>query len=162
MKKIKFNNDETEQDKIKNIMEKVMTGIKRIETIDDQIKELKQQVDEQNKFSDVIKYGLEGYKYKIIKTYAENAIVNPQNKINEKIKKDPDIRYPHRKILEFLSQKYDHEKSTFKEANFSTIVNECKIGKNKAGEYLKLLEEKGYIKKRDDGYRVWYKMISLI
>jgi len=48
----------------------------------------------------------------------------------------------------------------FREAHFSKIVKECRLGKNKAREYLDFLVERGYINRRPDGYRVWYGVVS--
>jgi len=76
----------------------------------------------------------------------------------EKIRNDKDLRFPHRKILEFLLGQYDFEKKEWREVNFSRIVREARIGKNKAKSYLTLLETKGYVEKREDGYKKWWRV----
>ena len=103
-----------------------------------------------------IKYGLERFKKKLFKTIKQT--INPQACLHQVVQKNPELRFPHRKILDFLSKQYDFEKREFREVNLSTIVRECKLGKNIAGEYLKDLEGKGLVKRRSDGYRVWFRI----
>jgi len=55
-----------------------------------------------------------------------------------------------------LQDLYKPQHQKYGESYFNEIVKNCKLGKNKAGKYLKLLEEKGLVHKRTDGYRVWY------
>ena len=129
-------------------------------TIEERTKKLKENDDKENEINQLLKYGIEGYKKKILENYKTENSQNPENQTTIKIRNDPSIRFPHRKIIEYLQQQYDHDKQEFKESNFSTIVKKCRIGKNKAGEYLKLLQEKGYITKREDGYRKWYKICT--
>ena len=76
------------------------------------------------------------------------------NRINQ----DPVLGLPHWKILQYLSRQFDTSKCQPTEVHFSKIVRECRLGKNKAGEYLKTLADKGFINRRSDGYRVWYSM----
>ncbi len=78
--------------------------------------------------------------------------------LHERIRHDKDLRFPHRKIAEFLTNQYDYHHKHFKEVHFNKLVAQTKIGKNKAGEYLDVLSKKGYIQKRTDGYRNFYKM----
>ena len=54
----------------------------------------------------------------------------------------------HRKILDHLSQQYDLDSKSFKEVNYNKIIKECRIGNNKAKEYLNYLTEKGLIKRK--------------
>lgn len=70
----------------------------------------------------------------------------------------PAQRFPHRKILEYLAQQYDYGEKAYVEVNMSRIVKECRLGKNRAKEYLDCLESKGLLVKREDGYRVWYRI----
>ncbi len=88
----------------------------------------------------------------------KNAPDNPVNIWHEKIRNDPEIRHPHRKIMETLINEYDYLKKQFKPIHFSKIVKESKVGKNKAGEYLDLLSKKGFILKEETGYRTFYKI----
>ncbi|CAB1062171.1 hypothetical protein D1BOALGB6SA_6947 [Olavius sp. associated proteobacterium Delta 1] len=59
------------------------------------------------------------------------------------------------KILNHLAAQYDFNKGIFMEVDFSKLVKECRIGKNKAKDYLDLLVKKGRIESRSDGYRVY-------
>ena len=77
-----------------------------------------------------------------------------KEKLLSTFRKDPTLRYPNRKILDFLIEQYDYQEGKFREVHFSRIVKECRLGKNKAGEYFEFLVERGYVKRRDDGYRV--------
>jgi len=107
-----------------------------------------------------VKYGLEGLKSRILESENKRRTFDPQSFIIGVVQKNPELRFPHRKILEFLAGQYDYEKKQFKEVMFSTLVKECKLGKNKAGDYLEDLENQGLVKKRSDGYRVWYRISS--
>lgn len=71
---------------------------------------------------------------------------------------DPDISYPQRKILEFLLRQFDHAHQRFQEVHSSKLVREARLGRGRAKEYLSTLEHKGYIQKRSDGYRVFYRI----
>ena len=72
--------------------------------------------------------------------------------------KNQGLGFPHRKILEYLAQQYDYRKKQYQEVHHSTIVRKCKLGKNYAKKYFNDLEAKGLIARRDDGYRVWYRI----
>lgn len=76
----------------------------------------------------------------------------------EKIRNDEELGFPHRKILEFLLGQYDFQNRAFQEAHFSRLVKEARVGKNMAKKYLAELEEKGYVEKRNDGYRIFFKI----
>jgi len=52
----------------------------------------------------------------------------------------------------------DYDKQKFKEANFSIIVKKCRLGKNRAKGFLKLLLAKEFVKKRADGYMIWHRI----
>lgn len=92
--------------------------------------------------------GIHGYRDRIISDYKARC-PNP-------LPFDKTLGHPHKKILEYLSDKFDHPSGKFNEVNFSKIVKECRLGKNMAKGYLDTLVEKGYLCRRDDGYRVWY------
>jgi len=81
-----------------------------------------------------------------------------KNKILELIRTDPDLRYPHQKIIHYLLNQYDYEIKQFRKVYFSKIVKETRIGKNKAKEYFSLLIEKGLIERSTDGYKVFYQI----
>ena len=97
-----------------------------------------------------------------LKTYKEGLLKesNASKRILwlERIRADKDLRFPHRKILDFLLDQYDFTRNEFKEVQFSVLVNGSRIGKNMANEYLSLLEQKKYIQKRSDGYRKFFKI----
>lgn len=73
-----------------------------------------------------------------------------------RIRADKTLRFPHRKILDFLLGEYDSAKDEFNEIHFSRLVKASRVGKNMAKGYLAVLESKGYIDRRTDGYRVFY------
>lgn len=100
----------------------------------------------------LINHGISGFKEKIL---TEHKVLPPE-KLNSKIRKDKSLRFPHRKILEYLSEQYDYQSNEFHEVHFSKIVQKCRLGKNMAKAYLDFLVKKGYLGKRGDGYRVWY------
>jgi predicted transcriptional regulator len=75
-----------------------------------------------------------------------------------KVRNDGSLRYSHRKILEFLLERYDFQNRAFQEVHFSKLVKEARIGKNMGKKYLMELEEKGYVEKRNDGYRMFFRI----
>ena len=99
--------------------------------------------------------GLKAYEQRKLKDCQLSPNNSMLNKLYDKIRNDKDLRFPHRKILEFLLGQYDFEKNQFREVHFSRLVIEARVGKNMAGSYLSLLEQKGYIEVRNDGYRKW-------
>lgn len=104
----------------------------------------------------LIANGINGYKQKIIRDFKIKEKSTPKEALYQKIRHDMSLRHPHRKILHFLIKQFDYQAGVFREAFFSQIVKECRLGKNKAGEYLDFLVARGYLRKREDGYRVWY------
>ena len=75
-----------------------------------------------------------------------------------RMQKDKELRHPHRKILTCLLDQFDHQSGQFQEIHFSKLVKEAHVGKNAARSYLSLLEMKGYISARNDGYRTFLRM----
>ena len=73
-----------------------------------------------------------------------------------RIRADKVLGYPHRKILDVLLGEYDPGKEAFRPICFSKLVQAARVGKNMAKGYLTLLEARGYIDRRSDGYRVFY------
>lgn len=106
----------------------------------------------------IARYGLEGYKAKVIQDEKNKDVSSLKESLFERVRNDKELRHPHIKILNFLADQYDLQKNQFIDANFSKIVKECRIGKNKAKEYLDLLIEKALIETRTDGYRVYYRV----
>ena len=72
---------------------------------------------------------------------------------------DPALGYPHVKIVEALSRQQDERTGAPAELAFSRLVREARVSKGRAGRYLAVLEAGGYVSKREDGYRVWFKLI---
>lgn len=104
----------------------------------------------------LINNGIEGYKRKISNGFNAKEKTLIKEKLFEMIRKDNTLRHPHRKIMNFLIEQYDYGQGKFREVHFSRIVKECRLGKNKAKEYLDLLVEKGVLETRSDGYRRFY------
>lgn len=104
----------------------------------------------------LLNHGIEGFKNKILKEADKKEDI--KEKLYSLIQQDKSLRFPHRKIMVCLIENYDYTKKEFKEINFSRLVKEAKIGKNKAREYLELLLEKGLLKQRTDGYRKMYRV----
>jgi len=61
---------------------------------------------------------------------------------------DPDLRFPHRKIIEYLLSQFDHVHNCFQRVHFSKLVKGAHIGKQTANRYLQALLAKGYVVKR--------------
>ena len=80
--------------------------------------------------------------------------------MSERVRVDKELHHPHRKILDFLIGEYDPANKRFGESHFSRLVKEARLGKNMAKQYLSLLERKGYIEQRTDGYRKYFKIRS--
>ena len=102
--------------------------------------------------------GLDAYRKRWARTMQSSIAYSTSRKLGEKIRNDLELRFPHRKILECLAEQYDYENNRYTEINFSSLVKHACIGKNLAKQYLTLLEEKGLIERRDDGYRVFYRL----
>jgi len=105
--------------------------------------------------------GLKSYKDKGLQESKESALKLLINSTAERARNDKKLRYPHHKILDCLLNHHDYFNNEFKEVHFSKLVKESRIGKNMAKDYLSLLERKGYIEKRNDGYRVHFRIKRL-
>lgn len=110
---------------------------------------IKEQVESQ---SYIFNHGIFGYKERILNEVKDSPI----ERLYRKIRNDVSLRFPHRKILEYLFSLYDYDTNSFKEIHFSKIVKECRLGKNKAKEYLEYLIQKRLVSYRTDGYRKFY------
>jgi len=147
------------QNKLQEVTEDILERIKGLEAaISGQLEPFKQHKQELLDYGCLLKYGLQGYRDRILQSQKENRAFNPQAWTYEVMQKHPELRFPHRKILDFLSKLYHYEKKEFMEVNMSTLVRGCRLGKNRVKDYLKLLENKGLVRQRSDGYRVWYKV----
>lgn len=78
--------------------------------------------------------------------------------LEAKFRLDKELRYPHRKILDVLLSKFDYQTGIFQEIHFSKLAREARVGKSIAKKYCAFLEAKGYIQKRSDGYRIFFKI----
>lgn len=152
-------NNSVKNKEIKILLEDIFEIFQKVETkVTNNLENIIKLLEVKNELDFVIKYGIEGFRKKVIESYNTKNIFNPHEWLFKITQKEPLLRFPHRKILEYLSSQYDYEQKRFKEVNYNKIVKECRIGKNKAKEYLKLLSDKGFIKERFDGYRVWYRV----
>lgn len=71
---------------------------------------------------------------------------------------DRELRFPHRKILEQLLRHFDFKHAQFREVQFSRLVKEARISKSGAKDYLSLLKAKNYVRSRNDGYRLFFRI----
>ena len=99
--------------------------------------------------------GLDAYRDRLLK---EDQFSRIRNHVFETVRADTELRFPHRKILDFLLGEYDYTKAEFKEVQFSRLVREARIGKNMANSYLSVLERKALVVRRSDGYRVFFRI----
>lgn len=104
--------------------------------------------------------GLNGYRERRIKEVEASKTQVLVGSYLEKFRKDKELSFSHRKILKFLVEQYDFQKKVFKEVHFSKLVKEAHVGKNVAKGFLELLEAKGYIQRRHDGYKTFFKIMG--
>lgn len=155
-----FNKPNTYQTEIKKMIENVITKMYKIEsTLNEEVEYRKNHIESQNRLKTLLDYGLKGFQEKAIETYKETGKpLTAQDKLLKRIKNDDSLTCPQKKILNYMSQMYDFRINEFKEVYQSQIIKACKLGKNMAKRYFFQLIDKGYIKRRDDGYRIWYKI----
>lgn len=101
-------------------------------------------------------HGIEGLKVRPDQEKRTTAADEFRAALYEKIRNDLELRHPHMKIIHYLAGQYNYQEGSFLEVHYSRLVKECRIGKNKASEYLGLLIDKGLIETRSDGYRRFY------
>jgi len=104
--------------------------------------------------------GLQAYKKRCLKNLQISITGVSTMELSAMIRSDKELKFPHRKILDFLLGQFDFNTSKFKEVHYSKLVRECHIGTNLANTYFSLLEKKGYIEVRDDGYRKFFKIMG--
>ena len=104
----------------------------------------------------LLNHGIEGFKEMVVEKFKKQSKENKINRLYSYFMHDKDLSHPHKKILCYLLDQYDYNKNSFSDIHFSKLVKDCKIGKNKAKEYLDLLADKGFVERTEDGYRVWY------
>jgi len=142
-----------------HVNEKIFLKINKIEeTLNQRFNQIEERLSLGQDTFLLIRDGLQAYKDRWAQDFQGAATNLSMHKLYEKIRNDKDLRFPHRKILDCLLGQFDFSTKDFKELNFSRLVKEARVGKNMAGSYLRLLEEKGYISVRDDGYRKWVRV----
>ncbi len=115
----------------------------------------KSKIRQRDDYNVLINSGIDGLKEKIMK---ENLLMLMKHRVlflKENLLKK--LRQPHRKIIDYLAYLHDTARGKYREVHFTKLVKDCRIGKNKANEYLRFLAENGLVERRDDGYRVWFK-----
>jgi hypothetical protein len=122
------------------------------------IEQLHQDLNAGKEGREFLEAGLKAYREKCLREL--NAKPDPTATIWARIRNAPEIRFPHRKIIECLAARYDFQSKAFEEIHFSKLVKEACVGKNKAKEYLALLEVKGLIASRTDGYRKFFRIAA--
>ena len=137
--------------------------LQRIQEIDGSVKERLQRIENQlaagQSVFQLSNEGLTSYRKRLMK---EDNTAKLVASVSERVRVDKELHYPHRKILAFLIGRYDPTQRQFGEVHFSGLVKRARIGKNMAKEYLGLLERKGYIERRTDGYRKYFRICSNI
>jgi predicted transcriptional regulator len=129
------------------------------QAVSEGIREIRQSLCLYEEHRFLLDHGLQGLKAKIAKQTTRKLNTDPRNILYERMRLDKTLRHPHRKILDFLSGLYDELANAFKEVHYSEIVKKCRLAKNMANSYLRFLADKAYISRRDDGYRIWYKVL---
>lgn len=71
---------------------------------------------------------------------------------------DKSIRWPHRRILEFLARQWCFNKREFKEVHQNEIVRQANIARSTIKNHLTVLLEKGLIERREDHGRIFYRI----
>lgn len=145
--------------KTKDLNNEILQRVIRIENdLEQGLKNIEEKLNKGEESFLFFNDSLKAYKERI---YKESSILKENmliQELNEKFRKDKELRFPHRKILEFLLEQYDFIKCSFKEVQYSRLIKKCHIGTNKAKSYFDLLEQKEYIKIRKDGYRIFFRL----
>lgn len=80
------------------------------------------------------------------------------DRLHAVFREDKELRHPHRKLLDALMSLYDYSTGAFGEIHFSNLVRMAGVGKGAAKTYLRFLEEKGFVERRSDGYRLLFRI----
>ena len=135
--------------------QEILQRVTKIENVlVDGLKRMQEQLDKAQPFFRFFDAGLSAYRNEIVKSNSNQLVAQ----LSERIRNDRELRFPHRKLLDFLLGQFDYSKQQFKEIHFSQLVKEARVGKNAAKAYLEFLEQKGYILRRSDGYRLFCKI----
>ena len=141
----------------KKLLSDLHGKISKIETkLQEQNNLLQQIVDNSLQHQYLINHGILGFKEMVLQKFEKQSKENKINRLYSIFMHDKDLTHPHKKILSYLLEQFNLENNCFDSINFSKIVRDCRLGKNKAKEYLDLLIKKKFIEKQNDGYRVWY------
>ncbi|VTR66899.1 hypothetical protein DESC_530013 [Desulfosarcina cetonica] len=116
-----------------------------------------QSVEILNAQDQLTRHGLDGFRERVIKESRMQDVGGFREHLSEIMLNDKELRHPHIKILNYLADQCDMHTGKFKEVHFSKIVEEARVGKNKAKGYLDLLD-KGLVECRSDGYRVYFRI----
>lgn len=147
----------------KKLLSDLHGKISKIETkLQEQNNLLQQIIDNSLQNQYLINHGILGFKEMVLDKFEKQSKENKINRLYSIFMHDKDLTHPHKKILSYLLEQFNLGKNCFDSINFSKIVRNCKLGKNKAKEYLDLLTKKGFIEKQNDGYRVWYCISSCL
>ena len=128
--------------------------------IEEKITGLEKQLENGSATFQLFNDGLKSYKDRILKEAkgtSELSLI--LSGIRQKVWNDSELSYSHRRLMECLLNKFDFVTGKFQEVQFSKLVKECKIGKQTARICLELLERKGLIGIRSDGYRKYFWVI---
>ena len=127
-------------------------------TLAEGLKQIEEKINLGQEGFQFINDGLKAYKERNLKKLQISISDASTMELSAKIRADKELKFPHRKILDFLLGQFDFNTSKFKEIHYSKLIRECHIGTNFASTYFSLLEKKGYIQVRDDGYRKFFKI----
>ena len=142
-----------------DVSAEILARVMRIEqTVADTLKHLDDRLRVGQESLHFLDEGLRVYREQSLEQARMSIRKQPVLEIAERIRHDAELRFPHRKILDVLLGEFDFVAGGFKELHFSALVKRARVGKSMAGIYLSLLEERGYVEKRSDGYRIFYKL----
>ena len=137
------------------ILERV-SSLKR--TIDERLGRIEAALEAGIEPARIFSDGLKAYRERTLREELGGRRITAEDRLRHRVRQDSNLSFPHRKILDCLMEKYDLSLEQFQEVHFSKLVREARVGKNRAKAYLSLLEQKGYVEKRDDGYRIFFRL----
>ena len=132
--------------------------LRRLNTLADELREIKESLMKAQAGFQFFEDGLKAYGERSLKEIHGSQSQAVLNQFVERFRNDAELRYPHRKILDVLLRQYDFTKREFGSIHFSRLVKEAHVGKNKAKGYLSFLEQKGYVERRETGYRTFFRL----
>ncbi len=105
---------------------------------------------------EILSDGLALYRRRILEQAGAAGARAQRREILERASGDRALGLSERKILDCLLRHDDPLTAKFCELTFSQLVRQARVGKSRAKAYLACLESRGYISRRDDGYRKWF------